>query len=89
MELDKLRKKIDETDNKIIELVAKRMKTVKIIGEFKKKGNIGIVDSKRQSVVFENRKKKAKALGLNVAAIEKIFKILVKESVILQKKMKK
>ena len=45
--LDDLRKEIDLIDNEIVNLIAKRIKVVKKVGQFKKDNNIPVVDNLR------------------------------------------
>lgn len=68
--LDGLRKQIDEIDESIINLLAKRMKIVKKVGLLKKKQNIPAFDSVRWQKVIKSKK----------GFIKKIWEIIHKEA---------
>jgi len=51
--LFKYRKKIDEIDNKIINLLSKRLYNVQKIGELKQQLNIPICDNAREKEILE------------------------------------
>ncbi|MFA6081376.1 MAG: chorismate mutase [Patescibacteria group bacterium] len=70
-----LRKQIDEIDNKIVILLAKRMKIVTNIGLLKKKQNILIFDLVRWKKVIESKK----------GYIKKIWEIIHKEALEIEK----
>ena len=48
MDLSELRKKLDETDYKILESLASRFNIVKEIGKLKKEQSIKVQDKKRE-----------------------------------------
>ena len=54
--LNIFRKQIDEVDGQIVNLLAKRMKTVKKIGRFKKENNIPVLDKLRWQEVIKSKK---------------------------------
>ncbi len=61
--MDKLiecRNKIDEIDNKIIELFEKRMDVVKNVVAYKLENNMQIADSSREALMLEKNLKKIK-----------------------------
>ncbi len=85
MKIDKLRKDIDDIDNKILELIKERMKTVKSIGRYKKKNHIDIVDKKRMKQIIQQKKEKAK--GLSKGFIERLYSLIIEESCKIQEKI--
>ena len=69
-QLDNLRKQIDEIDESIIVLLAKRMKIVEKIGGFKKKNNIPVFDKLRWQKVIKSKK----------GFVKKIYNIIHEEA---------
>lgn len=78
--LNSLRKKINKIDNNLLKLISKRFEICKKIGKFKNKNNIKIYDKKREKLIFKNLKEKSKKYKLNEKCIEKVFKIIIKNS---------
>lgn len=72
MKLEELRKKIDSLDDKILELLNKRMEVVKAVGELKNKTKSPIYRPKREEEILKRLKSKNRG-PLNDAAIEAIF----------------
>jgi len=72
--LEKLREEIDEIDNEIIALIAKRFRVVAAIGKVKKEKNIPPLDEKRWEKVVEKITQKAKENNVPVELVEKIYK---------------
>ena len=79
--IEELRKEIDKVDNDIILLIKKRLDLVPDIREYKRIANLPIRQNKREMELIEKNKKHATSLGLNEVAIEKIFRILIDESI--------
>lgn len=77
--LENLRKQIDEIDESIIILLAKRMETVKKIGQLKKKNNLQVLDQFRWSQVIKTKK----------GYVKKIWKIIHNEALKVEKRLKK
>lgn len=65
-----LRAQIDEIDESIVTLLAKRMKIVKKIGQLKKKNRIPVLDKSRFKKVMESKK----------GFVKKIWEIIHNES---------
>ena len=76
MEIDKLRKKINKIDSKIIRLIDERVKVVKKIGKIKKKAGIRVFQPAREKIVLEKVSKQSK----NKRIATKIFKKIMSES---------
>ena len=55
-QLESLRKQIDGIDESIVNLLAKRMKVVKKIGQLKKKSNIPVLDKSRWQKIIKSKK---------------------------------
>ena len=54
--LEGLRKQIDEIDNSIVILLAKRMEIVKKVGKLKKVNNLPLLDNKRWKEIIKTKK---------------------------------
>lgn len=52
-ELAQLREQIDKIDDRILELVAERIRVVLRIGELKRKSGIPVYDAERERAIFE------------------------------------
>jgi len=63
-EIEKRRRQIDQLDLKLVELLARRARLARGIGECKRRLGVGLSDSKRETQVLERIKSKATALGL-------------------------
>lgn len=80
-DLESLRSKIDQIDQELLELMAKRMLTAKEIGAYKKTNNITILQLGRWKEIHEARKLLGKKLGLSDAFMEVILNAIHKESI--------
>jgi len=87
MELEEIRKKIDDIDNQIISLLARRISFAKDIVEYKQKHNKDIFDSGRIDEILKERQQAAKELGLEPSLIKSLFEGIIDDSMKLQKKM--
>jgi chorismate mutase len=86
-ELNDLREEIDAIDDKIVDLLSKRMSIVEKVGKLKKEHQIPPLDKKRLAEVLDTKKNKAKIVGVSESFIEKLFKVIHDHSVKLQKKV--
>ena len=75
--LEELRKQIDEIDEQIVSLLAKRMKVVKTVGQLKMKNNIPILDKSRWQKIIKSKK----------GYIKKIWEIIHKEALRIEKSL--
>ncbi|MFN6945762.1 MAG: chorismate mutase [Cytophagaceae bacterium] len=79
--LEELRKKIDNIDREMIEILAARMHIVEKIGEYKKENNVTTFQVKRWDDIMKNRTELAKKMNLNESYISEIYKIVHEESI--------
>ena len=63
MNLDLLRKQIDDIDSKILELFTSRMTVSKAIGDYKKAHKIPILDTQREKEILDTRKQACQDKG--------------------------
>ena len=79
IDLNSLRKKLDEIDKLIIDSFLERMKIVKYIINYEKKNNIPIFDSLRENELLLKRKEMVDDISLH-NDIEDLFKLILKIS---------
>ena len=76
-DIEQLRKRIDEVDEKILKALSERVKICKAIGLVKKKRGVAIKDSYRENEVFKRVKEKSAQFGLDTAQIEAVYREIV------------
>lgn len=79
--LTSLRKDIDELDDELIDLLAKRMRISRKIGEYKKEHDMAIVQTKRYSEILDKRGAQGSLKGIEAECIKNIFEHIHEESV--------
>ena len=79
--LTSLRKDIDELDNELIDLLAKRMRISRKIGEYKKEHDMAIVQTRRYSEILDKRGAQGTLKGIESECIKNIFEHIHEESV--------
>lgn len=82
-----LRVNIDDYDNKIIEILGKRMKVSEQIGALKKEYNVAVLQNKRWNEILEKMISQGAERGLNHDFIIDIFKAIHQESISHQEKV--
>ena len=82
----KFRKKIDHLDDQIIRLLHKRFQIVEKIGIIKKTEDIAFTQPNRIHEIIETRKKMACEMGIPEDLIEKIYHLIIEESINQEKK---
>lgn len=82
--LDTLRKQIDELDNQLLELLAKRMRVCREIGQYKKEHNLTVVQTRRYSEILDKRGAQASLCGMSDTFIRSVFEHIHEESVAQQ-----
>lgn len=79
--LSELRKQIDECDDNVIEILAKRMRICREIGVYKKEHAITILQSARYREIIEKRGMQGAQCDMDSEFIEKVFEAIHAESV--------
>lgn len=79
-ELSALRQEIDDVDEQLIHLLAKRMDVVQRVGTLKSKAGISIVNTDRESALLEQRKQQAQQLGLEPKVVERLMRVIMQSS---------
>lgn len=79
--LNELRQQIDECDNSIIEILAKRMRVAREIGTYKKEHNMTILQTGRYNEILDKRGTQGEQCGMDSEFIKKVFEAIHEESV--------
>ena len=84
-----LRRQIDEVDEQLLSLLAKRMHISQEIGTYKKEHNMPILQNKRYDEILDKRGKMGQSLDLDPEFISEIMKAIHEESVKVQMEIMK
>lgn len=84
LNLENLRLEIDLIDQKLLSLLADRMKIAKNIGEIKKQNNVTVLQSNRWNDILESTINKAKNLNLNDEFVKSYMEAIHIESIRIQ-----
>ena len=76
-----LRKQIDELDNDLMSLLAKRMRVCREIGQYKKEHNMTVLQANRYNEILEKRGAQGALCGMSAYFIAQIFEGIHEESV--------
>lgn len=87
-DLKKKRVILDKIDDSIILLLSKRKNIVQQIGKIKKEQKIAVFDKKREEVLLERIRKKAKQQGLHPQFAEQIYRTILVNSKKVQNEIK-
>jgi chorismate mutase len=79
--LEVLRDRIDHLDHDLLELLARRMRVVEEIGEYKRANNVATLQVSRWSALLSDRLARAIELGLTPDYAQAIYEIIHRESV--------
>ena len=76
-----MRKQIDELDNQLMELLAKRMKVCREIGEYKKEHNMTVLQTSRYNEILNKRGAQGSLWGMAPDFIKTVFEAVHEEAV--------
>ncbi len=79
--IHELRNQIDELDNNLMELLAKRMRVCREIGQYKKEHNMTVLQTSRYNEILDKRGAQGALCGMGESFIKEIFESIHKESV--------
>ena len=79
--IHELRKQIDELDNQLMDLLAKRMRVCREIGQYKKEHNMTVLQPVRYSEILDKRGAQGVLCGMDAEFVKKIFENVHEESV--------
>lgn len=80
MSLEETRRRIEEIDKNIVELISKRLKLVEEIAKIKARGGLGIVDDMREVELKILWRRYATSYGVPLSLVERIFSVLLSYS---------
>lgn len=78
MKLDDLRRAIDETDAKLVELLAARFRLAAEIGQVKNQQGMSVVNYQREAQVFDHIVEVAEKEGFSAKSVEPVFRQIIK-----------
>lgn len=76
-----LRKQVDELDNELMNLLSKRMRVCREIGQYKKEHNMTVFQANRYSEIQDKRGAQGALLGMSPEFIAQVFEHVHEESV--------
>lgn len=76
-----LRSQIDELDNSLMDLLAKRFRVCREIGTYKKEHNMTVLQSSRYKEILEKRGTQASLCGMDSEFAAQVFELIHEESV--------
>jgi chorismate mutase len=76
-----LRRQIDECDNSLLELLARRMRVAKEIGQYKKEHNMPILQEQRYDEILQKRISQAEDMGMSGEFMKTVLVAIHEESV--------
>ena len=79
--IHELRKQIDELDNQLMDLLAKRMRVCREIGQYKKEHNMTVLQPARYGEILDKRGAQGSLCGLGTDFVKKVFESVHEESV--------
>ncbi len=79
--LEELRERIDRIDDQLMELLAKRMRVSREIGEYKERHGMPVVQKERYEALMKQRVEMAERMGLDAAFIRNVLAVIHEESV--------
>ena len=79
--ITQLRHQIDELDNQLMELLAKRMRVCREIGQYKKEHNMTVLQAARYNEILEKRGAQGALCGMHADFVAKVFEGIHQESV--------
>lgn len=76
-----LRKQIDELDNQLMDLLTKRMRVCREIGQYKKEHNMTVLQTSRYNEILEKRAAQGTLCGMAPSFVKSVFEQVHEESV--------
>ena len=76
-----LRKQIDELDNQLMDLLSKRMRVCREIGQYKKEHNMTVLQTSRYNEILDKRGAQGALCGMGSDFVAKVFENIHEESV--------
>ncbi len=80
-DISALRKQIDEIDNEIMEMLSKRMRVCREIGQYKKEHNLTVLQTSRYNEILGKRGAQGVLCGMNADFVKTVYEAIHEESV--------
>ena len=87
-ELEQLRSQIDDIDSELLYLLSKRQEVVKLVGEYKIKRNIPVLDQVREDYLYEYHQKLSAKYNISFDFIRDLFSMIMEYSKKTQREIK-
>jgi chorismate mutase len=79
--IQQLRKQIDELDNQLMDLLAKRMRVCREIGQYKREHNMTVLQASRYNEILSKRGAQGALCGMGPEFVAHVFESIHEESV--------
>ena len=79
--IQQLRKQIDELDNQIMDILSRRMRVCREIGQYKKEHNMTVLQTSRYNEILAKRGAQGSLFGMSPEFVAKVFENIHQESV--------
>ncbi|MBO5059212.1 MAG: bifunctional 3-deoxy-7-phosphoheptulonate synthase/chorismate mutase type II [Prevotella sp.] len=79
--ISQLRLQIDELDNQLMDLLAKRMRVCREIGQYKKEHNMTVLQTGRYNEILDKRGAQGSLCGMAPEFVKQVFELIHEESV--------
>ena len=87
--LSALRRQIDDLDNSLLDLLARRMRVSREIGQYKKEHNMPILQAQRYDEILQKRISQAEQMGMDTEFMKTVLVAIHEESVRHQQEIMK
>ena len=79
--ITQLRKQIDTIDNQLMDLLSKRMRVCREIGQYKKEHNMTVLQTGRYSEILDKRGAQGALCGMSADFVKQVYEHIHEESV--------
>lgn len=86
--LNEYRQQLQSVDSELLDLLAKRREVSALIAVYKHSSQVDIRDVEQEKKQMEILQDKARLLGLDENAVNKIFRVIIDDSIKYQEKVK-
>ena len=83
-QLRETRELIDELDEELVSLLARRARLSQRAGRYKAQMGLAVYDPVREAQLLESRRRRARERGLDADAVEEVFQVILRFSRALQ-----
>lgn len=86
-QINEFRKKLDDIDDKILDLLIERFNIISLIGQYKKEKNIGVIQEERINFIINKARVIAEKNKFDSNSFERIYKTIIDEACSLEEKI--